>query len=284
MDNYTNWVEHCQTITEEFKKDNFFVNEYENDSKLVVIYFSSHALFYPDVEEEVIKAIVKDNRYDWKHYKIGAVKREIYVRDIHKCWYITGINERITCIDDLVKFFKQYIDDGDHLVTVGSSAGGFAAALFGALLGADYVFDFCGQNNINDNRKPDHFLERNALQQGHYYSIAEVYGKETRRPEVFYFYAGKNDEDVRNYNMVKNLPKWHCVGFDTTEHSDTMYRFNYPMVLNMDYEVLMGICDTYQEGITKRLDFSIAVCGFIKTYGILFARAVKKIFKKLGKR
>ena len=48
----------------------------------------------------------------------------MFFRDIHKAWYIRGINERIDSIDKLVELIKLNLPEDSIIITVGNSAGG----------------------------------------------------------------------------------------------------------------------------------------------------------------
>ena len=61
-----------------------------------------------------------------------------FVRDVYKQWYLKGVNAEIDSIEKLYEFLKAETE-GYQIVTVGSSAGGYAAVLFGYLLNATKV-------------------------------------------------------------------------------------------------------------------------------------------------
>lgn len=114
----------------------------------VVVYFSSHNLFYPDTLECFEKAIYEKDRYEWSHRMIKRASKHIFVRDIYKIWYQKGINAKINSIPKLADFLRQETSGFDEIIMVGSSAGGYAASLFGSLLNADIILDFNGQWEI----------------------------------------------------------------------------------------------------------------------------------------
>jgi pimeloyl-ACP methyl ester carboxylesterase len=89
-------------------------------------------------------------------FEFFAVTREIpskrlFVRDLRRAWYHKGIEghgETITAAaDSLKELIAQH--EVDRLITVGSSAGGYAALVFGALLGADKALSFGPQTVID---------------------------------------------------------------------------------------------------------------------------------------
>jgi acetyl esterase/lipase len=96
------------------------------------------------------------------------VKRML-VRDLHQAWYHQGIRGHGTTIDSAAASLRELIarHDVDRLVVAGSSAGGYAALIFGSLLGADTVLAFGPQTvldldvlaEIDDHRWDDKLRE-----------------------------------------------------------------------------------------------------------------------------
>jgi pimeloyl-ACP methyl ester carboxylesterase len=81
------------------------------------------------------------------------VKR-VFVRDLYQAWYHRGLSEEAPSLEATAEFLRQIIAEQDvsRLVVAGASAGGYAALLFGALLGADTVLSFCPQTSIDPRR------------------------------------------------------------------------------------------------------------------------------------
>ena len=57
------------------------------------IFFSGHGIFYPDTEEEFVKTIIVNDRYEWNTSKPSRFSKIIQVRDLKKSWYLDGINK-----------------------------------------------------------------------------------------------------------------------------------------------------------------------------------------------
>jgi hypothetical protein len=78
------------------------------------------------------------------------VKR-VFVRDLQQVWYHRGLLEDAPSIDATAKLLRSMIAEQrvKRLVVVGTSMGGYAALLFGALLGADRVLSFCPQTTVD---------------------------------------------------------------------------------------------------------------------------------------
>jgi len=91
----------------------------------------------------------------------------IFVKDILYSWYFRGIPGHGNTIDEVAESLKDIISTFEYskLIILGYSAGGYAAILYGCLLGADKVIAFgpqtiltdslnlIGTNRINDIKK-----------------------------------------------------------------------------------------------------------------------------------
>ena len=116
---------------------NYLIEETINNQTLpvAVIYFSSSAIYYPNTIDAFKKAFIdSENKFEFykSDLKIKADKN-IYIRDIAKQFYITGINHTLPSMDAVLSFLKKETD-GYELYTVGSSAGAYAATLSGSIL------------------------------------------------------------------------------------------------------------------------------------------------------
>ena len=78
------------------------------------------------------------------------VKR-LFVRDLRQAWYHLGIPHHGSTIPGVAESLNRLIEphEVDRLVVAGTSAGGYAALVFGTLLGADTVLCFSPQTTID---------------------------------------------------------------------------------------------------------------------------------------
>jgi hypothetical protein len=81
----------------------------------------------------------------------GIPTKRLFVRDLEQAWYHQGIAEAGTSIAETATYLKGVIDGQEHdrLVVTGISAGGYAALVFGSLLGADTVLAFSPQTVLD---------------------------------------------------------------------------------------------------------------------------------------
>lgn len=77
--------------------------------------------------------------------------KRLFVRDLEQAWYHRGVRRHGATIPQVAADLERLL--GNHrierLVVVGTSAGGYAALLFGSLLGADRVLCFGPQTSID---------------------------------------------------------------------------------------------------------------------------------------
>src|SRR5690606_7024966 len=108
-----------------------------------VIYFSSNEIYYPNTPSAFRNAIIKRDKYEWQNSFFPGVKRHILVRDLQKQWYVEGVSSKWNSPDLLLQRLRELCSNY-MIYTIGCSAGGFGAILFGSLLNAKKVYSFNG--------------------------------------------------------------------------------------------------------------------------------------------
>ncbi len=111
-------------------------------------------------------------------FEFGSITREIpvkrlFVRDPHQSWYHRGMPQDGTTLATVAESLRELLapHDVNRLVVAGNSAGGYAALVFGTLLGADTVLSFAPQTVLDceilaqmDDHRWDHLLRPLAAQ------------------------------------------------------------------------------------------------------------------------
>lgn len=89
----------------------------------------------------------------WEFFKAtgGMPVKRLFVRDLRQCWYHRGIPGYGEDLESSAAALLEVARSGgtERIITAGNSAGGYAALLFGALLGADTVLCFAPQTVID---------------------------------------------------------------------------------------------------------------------------------------
>ncbi len=75
----------------------------------------------------------------------------LFVRDLKQAWYHRGVRRHGSTIPEVAKHLDRIIarQQIERLVVVGTSAGGYAALIFGSLLGADRVLCWGPQTSLD---------------------------------------------------------------------------------------------------------------------------------------
>lgn len=239
-----------------YEKDNFII-EYNNilENNVCAIYFSSSNIYYPTTDEKFQEAFVDADRFEWYNTRIPHAAKHIFVRDIAKQFYIYGINDKISTMQSLVSFLEKETE-GCEVITVGSSAGGYAASLIGLLLNAKTVYCFSGYFDLTLPEVIHKWigLEKNMCTCGDYYKTLEV-TKNNQNTKVFYFYPRNNHEDYVQYQVVKDDVRFHCIGLNNSLHGICIGKFNLKSLFMADVDTLLRIeNDATLFSVTKMLN------------------------------
>jgi len=269
-------------VANQFEKSNNYCIEINPSasSNYVVIYFSSNGIFFPDTDEQFTQSIIQNDFFEWKSPKnrIRKAKKRIYLRDLYKQWYINGINTDLNSVDAVISFLKNEIGN-DPVITIGSSAGGYAAVLFGILLKAESVFAFNAQYTFdqllsNEAFRIENPILLNAYQSGYKYRDLRELLTTTTTP-IFYFCSGDSQDDLEQYRAIQNYKSVKTIFFANHRHDIPFYRFNITPVINMDYKRLTRLHNSFRSQKISRFRFSYSVIGFTRTILGLIKKAIR---------
>lgn len=105
----------------------------------------------------------------------------IFVKDAHQCWYHAGVRGLGKDIQTTADGLQRKIDKIPHskLITLGTSAGGYAAILFGHLLKADTIYAFSPQTFLDQANRQRY---RDRRYQG---ELSKLYRCKYRSPDYY---------------------------------------------------------------------------------------------------
>lgn len=199
------------------------------------------------------------------------------MRDVFKQWYLMGINAKINTPEKLTEFLRKETE-GYNVVTVGSSAGGYAAILHGSLLSAKYVLAFNPQfelksllKNSLESINPIIFREkesRNIL-----YDIIPYINENT---DIFYFYSNSSQWDMEQNNCIEDINNIYTLSFNTSHHGIPFLKIALPYVLNMEVNKLKNIASRTHSPLL----FTIQSVGIYKT----LVGLIKQVYIRYKKR
>jgi len=267
-------------VRAEFEKDNYLVvyDEQCVDKAVCAIYFSSNDIYFPNTEKVFRKRIVEKDFYEMYHTRVNDAYKHIFVRDVQKQWYIGGINSRIYSPKLLFKFLQEETK-GFSVITIGSSAGGYAAVLYGSLLSAKRVFSFNGQFEVKSllntsSPEIDPLLFRNAASPlARYFDIRNFVN---RSIDIYYFCSLGSEWDIKQYNHIKDIHSVKPILFKTAHHGIPFIKSALPVVINMESEAL----DKWVGNQFNSLVFSIKMVGMIETFISIYKQLIQKIKRR----
>ncbi len=271
-------------VLKAFESKNYCV-EYNTekgcDSKLCVIYFSSNDIYYPNTLQSFNYSIIERDKFEWKKNRHPTAGKHIFIRDIRKQWYIGGVNSKLNSPLKLVEFLKSETTDY-KVYTIGSSAGGFAAILFGSLLKVKRVYAFNAQLNLevtmqNSSALVDPILF-DKVEDDELKSYFDLSNFITDSVDYYYFQSCYSKMDTDQYNAISSYSKKHLriIRFKTSNHGFPFLRINLPYIMAFDKNSL----DDLVGKSFNLIVFSIRLIGFITTVQFLFKAIVDRYQKK----
>ena len=264
---------------------NYEVEDSGEHPEVSVVYFTSNALYWTDDDETVRRRVFESNRYDYRHYRRRKIKgqpvREIFVRDVRKQWYLGGISSTVDSAEKLAVLLKE-LTAGTKIITVGNSAGGYAACLFGALIGAEQIFSFSGQFSLKDTAEnSDELLEETkalpAFEQ--YCDLTDLISASAS--PVFFFYPDRAPQDRKQYPLVLDNPNVYLFAMKGSVHGSTVLDYSIPSLLALDAARLKDLSVKYSGRSIDPVFFSVQTAGPGKTAYALVYDGIKKIYRKI---
>lgn len=268
-------VKKCYTCS-----DNYRIEYQNKESNYVAIYFSSHGIYFPNEISSFERSILRRNRYEWTKNSIVRAGKHIFVRDIYKQWYLEGINKELNSIESLLEFLKHETK-GKKVITIGSSAGGYAAMLFGVLLNAETIYSFSGQISLQHVLKkstpdvnPLVFKYRDDPQVNRYYDLTDIIRHSGSR--IFHFYCSMVEEDCIQYGHCAGLDNVTAFQFNSKRHGVPCYVVNIGELTEKNNSELLEIANCYRNRKINKLLFSLRISGVMGTTSALiyFCRRV----------
>lgn len=216
-------------------------------SDVCIILFSSNGLYYPNTKEEFRETVLGEDRYEWENYiRDDSIEcyagKIILVRDVYKQWYVKGINKVCGDVEALLALLKK-LTKGYRVITLGSSSGGYAAALFGVKLSANKIYSLSGQFSIKDEVNDYYWLSiyEKDEKRAKYFDIINLV-KESGVP-IFYFYPARCLQDIEQYEYIKNINHIYTIAFDCNIHGKTIDVSDLPYIICLEEEKIRNLCE-----------------------------------------
>lgn len=255
-----------EIVQKAYKEMDNYLIEYDDNfknSNLCAVYFGSHDIYFPNNEEQFKKRIVNKNFFEWYRLRVPQVHKHIFVRDVFKQWYFKGINSKIDCPEKIFQFLLKETE-GYKTVCVGSSAGGYAAILYGSLLKSDKVyafnsrFEFSGKLK-NSNEVKDPLLFRMRKEREQYHDLKKIV--DFSATDVFYFQSINSKLDKPQGLHIMDVDSIHKIRFKTSIHGVPFLKVAIPSVFSMSKEEL----SKFESKVNNPILFTIRRVGLVKT-------------------
>lgn len=269
-----------EIVNKVYQGQNNYLIEFDEkgDKEWCAVYFCSNDIYYPNTEEIFRKRIVEKNFFEWYHSRITKASKHIFIRDIFKQWYLAGINKNINTPEKLIEFLKKETE-GYKVVTIGSSAGGYAAILYGSFINTQYTLAFNPQFEIQSLLKRsteaiNPLLFRIKDQRRQYFDIIKFISKGVK---IFYFYSNASPWDMEQKNHInKDIPNLYTIAFRTKHHGIPFLKVALPKVLNSNIEIL----ESFSIYTHSAIGFTIQTVGIRKTILGLYKQIKQAYLKK----
>ena len=253
--------------------DNYLIIDEASNTGWCCVYFSSNGIYFPSDEATFRREILEKNRFEFYGTRLRHCSKHIFVRDIHKQWYLQGISNRYNSIEKVAAFLKK-ATEGYHVITLGSSAGGYAAALFATLINAEYAICVDAQFTLYDEtifgqlEKNPIVSELKGKEESKYFRLNDILGD----VPVYYFCSVLSEWDRRSLESVKDNKAIRLIPFKSSKHGGPFNTIVYDYVFDLSQAEL--------EKLTGKLHHPSL---FLLRY--LFHRPVlKKLWHRLRKR
>ena len=255
--------------------DNYLI-EYDEKYRVgnkCAIYFSGSGLYTPNTEDTFEQRVIKENRFEWYGHRLPGVYKHISVRDIAKQFYVWGINKNVDSMEKLVEFLKIQTD-GMEIYTVGSSAGGYAAALVGSTLNAEMIYCFSGFFSLNHVNGDIWYLVskyKESELHNRYYEVGKFIENTTAK--IVYFYPALSEDTINNdsyqHTLVDSYSNVLAFGMNTRAHGITFPKYCLEYLWSKDWEELSKI-HKYATPPMSIGKYILLCCGMSKTLYYLY--------------
>jgi hypothetical protein len=274
-------------LSGDYKEGNIKIINFNNRSDKCLLFCSGNGLYYPNTDEEYIKKIRKQNRYEWEHIasnkKIqNAVKKIIFIRDIYKQWYVTGINKDLNCIDKLVEYIKNETKSL-KIITVGNSAGGYTAVLLGVLLNAVRIITISGQYCLWPFVDTNPLLKqyKNDVNRSKYYDLRNLLTD--NKSQIIYIFPIRCENDIEQYNYIKDFANIHFYKINSQNHGTGINSTQYPYIFLYNADMMEKVYKRYENRIINKNMFYCSIHSLIMGNLYLPIRILRKIKNKILK-
>ena len=265
-----------------YSLDNYLIEEDGVENDTCAIYISSSGIYYPNTEECLRKSILEKDFFEWYSIRFYKASKHIFIRDVAKQFYITGINRRIDTIDKLIEWLREQTK-GYKTYIVGSSAGGYLAALLGSVLNSEWILCFSGYFDLNIIDKSVWFyIDQYAADvvYSKWYSISSNIRNYTGL--MIYFYPNKLAADVKQSECIKDYRNIISIPISSTIHGIPITKKLLQDIMRHTPQEIEDKLVTIEAFANKSsLQVNIIVYGLIRGSFDFFMEQFKSLYKRI---
>jgi hypothetical protein len=165
-------------------------------------------------------------RFDFVRATSQLNAKRAYVRDAHQLWYQKGTPSLGDSVQEVVASLRRTIEAQKvkRLITLGNSGGGFAAILFGVMLGADEIHAFNPPTRLvkpEDTSFPDRLVElQKEFGPGKPFMDLQVVLGEYLKPSthITIHYSRGDKTDRRHARYLASFPNVRIIQYPVVVH------------------------------------------------------------------
>ena len=162
------------------------------------------------------------------------------------------MNNKINTQDKVIEKLKE-LTKGYKVTTAGNSAGGYMAILAGCKIDAQRIFTFSGQFTLKDGYGP--IVDENMnTQKNKYYSLIPLLN--STKSKIYYFYPVNCQQDIEEYELIKNQNSIFVFCFDSEKHGVTFEYRCYKTILSQNDEIIQKLYYKYKNKIINPKEFT----------------------------
>lgn len=253
-------------LKEYYSKDNYRDIILHEGGKRCIIFFSGNGIYVPSDTEAFEDVIIEKDRYEWENLSDSEeirswTDRIIFIRDIYKSWYATGVNEKINSVDEIITWLSR-VTQGWDVVTCGNSAGGYMAALVGSKIGAKCAFSFGGQWNITHALQKYRLIQERYSENCEYLDLTSLLNE--NQVPIFWFYSAKCEIDLAQYRFLSlnKIPYVYDFAMDSDMHGFLLLNGCYKKLLPLGIKRVIELYEKYQGKIINLRSFCLELMGW----------------------
>jgi hypothetical protein len=256
-------------------------------SNVVVVFFTSNALWQEPNSDSFNDRVIKNDYYDYwnvtkSKYFVKYKYDLIFIRDIYLSWYAYGINKNVHSQIDLKNFLIEKTKPYDKVIMVGSSAGGYAALLFGTQINASKIIVFSSQANLNvylsfykNNDTYNYFdINDGRIVTDLSHLIKDYNGY------VYYFYAKGAEVDISQYRCLSELFNVVAFPIKSNDHARTLFAENMLDVICCPENKLKRLSKISKVKGIGSIAFCFLSTGIFRFFNIIIKKLIRTVFKK----